>query len=354
MKRRRGGKQMKAAIIGATGYGGAELIRLLHNHPEVELRSVHSSSQQGVFIQESYPHMQKIIDLRLEDINPEQIGKEADVVFLSTPPGVSKDVAGPLLEQGLKVIDLSGDLRLKDRVEYEEWYGISAAPQKVIDQAVYGLVEWAKPSIKEATLISNPGCYPTATLLGLIPLVKENILETDTIIVDAKSGVSGAGRSPSAVTHFSEMNDNFKIYKVNQHKHIPEIEQGLKEVNSAIDTITFSTHLVPMTRGIMATMYGKATNAITEKQLRELFEDVYKDSPFVRIRKQGDYPSTKEVSGTNYCDIGVTYDERTGRITVVSVIDNLVKGAAGQAIQNLNVMLGINEKAGLDLIPSYL
>lgn len=344
---------MKAAIIGATGYGGAELIRLLNNHPEVEVSSVHSSSQQGVWMDDVYAHLQNNTNLQLEKIDPELIAKKADIVFLSTPPGVSRDITKDLLDQGLKVIDLSGDLRIKDRKTYEKWYGIDAADQAIIDEAVYGLTEWAREDVKNARLISNPGCYPTATILGLAPVVKEDIIHLDTIIVDAKSGVSGAGRSPSAVTHFSEMNDNFKIYNVNKHKHVPEIEQGLKRLNNRVDTITFSTHLVPMTRGIMATIYAKTKNPMTEKQLRDLFRETYKHSSFVRIRKEGVYPSTKEVYGTNYCDIGVTYDERTGRITIVSVIDNLVKGASGQAIQNLNVMLGIDETSGLEQIALY-
>jgi N-acetyl-gamma-glutamyl-phosphate reductase len=348
-----GGEIMKAAIIGATGYGGADLIRLLHNHPIVELSSVHSSSKQGVWMDETYPHLQGITQLQLEEIDAELIRSKAEVVFLSTPPGVSKQITPHLLKQGLKIIDLSGDLRLKNRAEYEKWYGLDAADQTVIDQAVYGLTEWERDRIKDAQLISNPGCYPTATLLGLAPLLNENLIELDSIIIDAKSGVSGAGRSPSAMTHFSEMNDNFKIYKVNEHKHIPEIEQGLKSFNSEATTITFSSHLVPMTRGMMATMYAKAKSPISETNLRRLYEELYKSSPFVRIRKEGSYPSTKEVNGTNYCDIGVTYDERTGRITIVSVIDNLVKGAAGQAIQNLNVMLGIDEMTGLDHIALY-
>ncbi|WP_096198982.1 N-acetyl-gamma-glutamyl-phosphate reductase [Bacillus sp. FJAT-45350] len=344
---------MRAAIIGATGYGGAELIRLLHNHPEVTLSSVHSSSQQGVSISETYPHLNNVVDLDLEDIQAKLIKEKAEVVFLSTPPGVSNKVSESLLLEGLKVIDLSGDLRLKDRDVYEQWYGIEAAPQQLINNAVYGLTEWAKEEVQGAKLISNPGCYPTATLLGLAPLMVEKLVEPKSIIIDAKSGTSGAGRTPTAITHYAEMNENFKIYKVNQHKHIPEIEQGLHGWDERVSTVTFSTHLVPMVRGIMSTIYAQATNPMSEEQLRELYETMYEQSPFVRIRKNGQFPSTKEVYGTNYCDIGITYDERTGRITVVSVIDNLVKGAAGQAIQNLNVMQGFDEKMGLDLVPLY-
>ena len=344
---------MKAAIIGATGYGGAELIRLLHNHPYIKVSSVHSSSQQGVTMGQSYPHLQQIVDLSLEEIEASIIKEKAEVVFLSTPPGVSADITESLYEQGLKVIDLSGDLRLREQANYEKWYQRKAASESVLSKAVFGLTEWSKEEVKGAEILSNPGCYPTATLLGLAPIVKEQLVDPTSIIIDAKSGTSGAGRSPSAITHYSEMNENFKIYKVNEHKHIPEIEQQIQRWNETASTVTFSTHLVPMVRGIMATIYATATKAVTERQLRDLYNTMYENSPFVRVRNEGEYPSTKEVFGTNYCDIGVTYDERTGRITVVSVIDNLVKGAAGQAIQNANIMFGFDEKAGLDLVPLY-
>ncbi|MGO4888469.1 N-acetyl-gamma-glutamyl-phosphate reductase [Anaerobacillus sp. MEB173] len=344
---------MKVAIIGATGYGGAELIRLLHNHPEVELSSIHSSSQYGVPIQDSYGHLINKTDLILEKIDTDQIAKTVDVVFMATPSGISTELSPELINKGVKVIDLSGDLRIKDRSLYEKWYKKNAANDETLKEAIYGLPEWCKEEIKTASLLANPGCYPTAVLLGLAPLIQNKLIERDSLIIDAKSGVTGAGRSPSAVTHYSEMNDNFKIYKVNAHQHIPEIEQMLNRWDQLDSPITFSTHLVPMTRGIMATMYGKATKEMTEEQLRELYNEQYGKEPFVRIRKQGAYPSTKEVYGSNYCDIGVTYDERTGRIMVVSVIDNLMKGAAGQAVQNLNIMMGIDEKTGLDLIPVY-
>ncbi|UCZ53994.1 N-acetyl-gamma-glutamyl-phosphate reductase [Bacillus shivajii] len=344
---------MKAAIIGATGYGGAELIRILQHHSEVELSSVHSSSQQGLSIAESYPHLHDIFCEKLDDIDAQLLKEKADVVFLSTPPGISSQITPSLLEEGLKVIDLSGDLRLKNADVYREWYGLEPATGEILSKAIYGLPEWSKEEIKSAQLISNPGCYPTATLLGLTPLVKNQLIDPESIIIDAKSGVSGAGRSPSAISHFSEMNDSLKIYKVNAHKHIPEIEQGLQQLDATIPSITFSTHLIPMTRGIMATIYATAKEPITEKKLRSLFNDAYGEAPFVRVRNEGSYPATKEVYGTNYCDIGVTYDERTGRITVVSVIDNLMKGAAGQAVQNLNIAMGIEETTGLNFVPVY-
>lgn len=344
---------MNIAIIGATGYGGIELLRFLQQHPYVTNCFVYSSSQDGMLLSGSFPHIGDKNEWLLQKIDIEQIASTCDVVFFATPPGVSGELAPTLMEQGVKVIDLSGDFRLKDRTVYEKWYKRQTAQTEYLQQAVYGLTEWNRESIKCAKLLSNPGCYPTATLLGLAPLVRNRLVEEDSIIVDAKSGVSGAGRQASLNTHFSEVNENLKIYKVNAHQHIPEIEQMLTDWNERIRPITFSTHLVPMTRGIMATIYAKAKNDVPVNHLIDLYKTSYASSPFVRIRKAGQFPATKEVHGSNYCDIGVTYDERTGRITIVSVIDNLVKGAAGQAIQNLNVMMGWDETSGLLFAPMY-
>lgn len=344
---------MKIAIIGATGYGGSELMRLLYNHPEVSIHSIHSSSQHGSSITESYPHTEKTIDLNLQAIDIEKMAQEVELVFTSTPNGVSASLVPKLLDAGLKVIDLSGDFRLKDRSVYEKWYGLEAAEEGLVEQAVYGLSEWVETDLSNVNLVANPGCFSTVTLLGLAPLVKARLIDESSIIVDAKTGVSGAGRGVSPVTHFSETNENFKIYRVNDHQHIPEIEQQLSSWNELSTPITFSPHLVPMTRGIMVTMYMTATAEVTVKKLIDLYKENYEKDFFIRIRGQGVFPSTKEVYGSNFCDISLAYDERTNRITVVSVIDNLVKGASGQAIQNMNKMLGFNEKTGLDFIPVY-
>ncbi|MDT8859611.1 N-acetyl-gamma-glutamyl-phosphate reductase [Alkalihalobacillus sp. MEB130] len=344
---------MRVGIIGATGYGGAELLRLLNQHPHVQEVVLYSSSKEGMNIQDSYPHVSNIYNQTLRTIDETSLKNEVDVVFLATPPGVSAEWSGKIAKAGCQVIDLSGDLRLQDPTVYEKWYKREAASESLIKKAVYGLPEWNREKIKQAQIISNPGCYPTATLLGLAPLVKNKVIEEDSIIIDAKSGTSGAGRSPSAITHFSEMNENFKIYQINQHKHIPEIEQNLQEWDESIPNVTFQPHLVPMVRGIMATIYAKAKRPLTEKHLRDIYEEAYRNEAFVRIRPDGVYPATKEVYGSNYCDIGVTYDERTGRITVVSVIDNVVKGASGQAIQNFNIMNGFEENTGLALVPMY-
>lgn len=344
---------MKVAVIGATGYGGAELVRILHHHPHVSIHSVHASSQHGEALANNFPHMNDIIDYRLETVEIEKIAEAVDLVFTATPSGVARDLAPQFLEKGVKVIDLSGDFRITNREIYENWYGIEAAEDEYLEEAVYGLSEWIEEDVTNVHLISNPGCFPTSALLGLAPLVQHDLIDEKTIIVDAKTGVSGAGKGLSPATHFAETNDNVKIYKVNRHQHTPEIEQMLKRWNDSVEAITFSTHLVPMTRGIMSTIYATAKEPMSTKALFELFHESYRDDFFVRIRKEGEFPTTKEVYGSNFCDISLAYDERTNRITVVSVIDNLVKGASGQAVQNMNKLLGIDEKTGIDFMPVY-
>ncbi|TDQ42104.1 N-acetyl-gamma-glutamyl-phosphate reductase [Aureibacillus halotolerans] len=344
---------MNVGIVGATGYGGAELIRLINHHPYATVSAVYSTTQDGAALSESYPHMLDMNSLVLQAFDAKHAGATCDVVFLATPPGVSSKLSPSLLAENVKVIDLSGDLRLKNPDDYEVWYKKKPADESLLSEAVYGLTEWTGEAVKKARLIANPGCYPTAVLLGLLPLLKAGLIEPDSLLIDAKSGTSGAGRSASAIAHFPEMNDNFKIYKVNQHQHTPEIEQMLSTVTDKLTPITFSTHLVPMTRGIMATMYGKLTVGTQAEDLRAAYEQSYHSAPFVRLRPEGQFPSTKEVYGSNFCDIGFTLDQRTNRVTIVSVIDNLVKGAAGQAIHNLNVLAGFEETAGLQMVPVY-
>ncbi|RFU68047.1 N-acetyl-gamma-glutamyl-phosphate reductase [Peribacillus saganii] len=343
---------MKVSIIGASGYGGLELIRLLTHHPHFHLESLHTSSMAGVPIGAESNHLAHLPYI-LEEIDPEKIAKTADIVFLATPTGISKELAPSFHDLGVKLIDLSGDLRLKKTGEYEKWYKGASAPAKILNEAVYGLSEWNQKEIEKASVIANPGCYPTATLLGLAPLFMEGLAITSDIIVDAKSGVSGAGKSPTAVTHFSDMNDNFKIYKVHQHQHIPEIEQQLGEWAGEIDPVSFNTHLVPMTRGIMATMYVKLKRKTTTHELLDLYKTAYENQPFVRIQPEAHFPCTKQVYGSNFCDIGVAFDERTNKATIVSVIDNLMKGAAGQAVQNANILIGADPSAGLMQAPLY-
>lgn len=344
---------MKVAIIGATGYGGAELIKILRQHPRVSIHSIHATSLHGESIANVYPHMQVLADHQLQPVDTEKIAKEVDIVFTATPSGVAKNLAPAFLEKGVKVVDLSGDFRITDQEVYEKWYGLEAADKDLLNNAVYGLTEWVDEDISKADLISNPGCYPTAALLGLAPLVRHRLVNEETIIIDAKTGVSGAGKGLSAATHFSETNDNLKVYKVNKHQHTPEVEQTLQGWNEKVGAVTFTTHLVPMTRGIMATCYATVKEPTTTKALLDVFKESYQNDYFVRVREDGHYPSTKEVHGSNFCDIALTYDERTRRVTVISVIDNLVKGASGQAVQNMNKMLGIDEKTGLDFMPNF-
>lgn len=343
---------MKVGIVGATGYGGAELLRILGSHPEFAITSLYTSSQQGNLIEQHYPHLTGIFPQKLEEINPVEMAKHTDLIFLATPSGVSSELAPKLLEKGCTVIDLSGDFRLKNLENYETWYNKPAPLQKWVNQAVYSIPELNRTEVKGAKFISNPGCYPTATLLGLAPVIKENLLAEGSVIIDAKSGVSGAGRSASLGTIYSELNENLKIYKVNQHQHIPEIEQTLQQFGYQ-SPITFQTHLVPMTRGIMTTIYGTIDSSMTEERLWNLYQEFYEDKMFVRVRRLGTFPTTKEVLGSNYCDIGVALDNRTGRVTIVSVIDNLMKGAASQAVQNANIMFGFDESLGLTFSPVY-
>jgi N-acetyl-gamma-glutamyl-phosphate reductase len=344
---------MRAAIIGGTGYGAIELIRLINNHPYLEVGSVVSNSQAGNNFSESYPHLTDIINQPLESFDVNRLSEQNELVFLATPSGVSSKLVPQLMDKGIKVIDLSGDFRLRSQNEYETWYKHSAPEEEYLSQAVYGLSEIYAEEIKGAALIANPGCYPTATSLGLLPILKANLADSNSIIIDAKSGVSGAGRGLSLTSHYAEINENVRAYKLGAHQHIPEIEQVLKDETGKMVTISFTTHLVPMTRGIMITAYVNLLGKISLSEVNDLYKQFYENHPFVRIRPNGIYPSTKEVSGSNYCDIGLHVDPRTNRLTVVSVIDNLVKGAAGQAIQNANIMNDWDVRTGLNSIPMY-
>ncbi|TQR21210.1 N-acetyl-gamma-glutamyl-phosphate reductase [Psychrobacillus vulpis] len=344
---------MKVGIIGASGYGGLELIRLLHNHTEVETIDLFTSSEEGIIFSHKYTHLLNIHDEPLLKIENDRLA-DFDVVFASTPSGVTSELLPPLIGRGPKLIDLSGDFRLKDPSQYEQWYKKKPAPIHAIEKSVYGLTEWNETAIQHAPLIANPGCYPTAVLLSLLPLLKENLIDATQIVIDAKSGISGAGNKPSQMTHFSETNENTAIYKLHQHQHIPEIEQAINRFADHSSPITFTTHLVPMTRGILATSYAPLNEGTTEKQLIESLQETYKNHPFVRIIKETNKFGTNQVYGSNFCDIHVKVDPRTNRATIVSVIDNLVKGAAGQAIQNMNVQFGFDQITGLQQVPLFI
>ncbi|SFK80321.1 N-acetyl-gamma-glutamyl-phosphate reductase [Brevibacillus centrosporus] len=345
---------IRVGIVGATGYGGAELIRLLAGHPHVQIANLYSSSAEGESLEKTFPHVSGLGLPKLAPIDAQSMSKDNDVIFLATPAGVSADLSPQLMKLGgTKIIDLSGDFRLESADAYRNWYKKEPAPAEWVEKAVYGLTEWNYEQVAGASLVANPGCYPTATLLALIPLMQKGWVKPDSWIVDAKSGVSGAGRGLSMGVHYSEINESIHAYKVAKHQHTPEIEQELAKQSGIASLVQFTPHLVPMTRGILVTAYGQLETKVTQAQAQELFEATYADKPFVRVRPAGSHPHTKEVLGSNYCDISVHVDERTGRVIVLSVIDNMVKGAAGQALQNMNVMFQIPEKAGLPLVPVF-
>lgn len=344
---------LKVGIVGATGYGGLELIRFLHNHKAVEQIELFTSSEEGVIFSSKFGHLVQIADTPLQKIDYGALEKY-DVVFTSTPSGVTSELLPPLVGKGPKLIDLSGDFRLKDPTSYEAWYGKKAAPLDIIQQSVYGLTEWNAENVQQAAIIANPGCYPTAVLLSVLPLIKERLIDPSFLIIDAKSGISGAGNKPSQTTHFSEANENFSIYKTNSHQHIPEIEQAISMFADVQTTITFNTHLVPMTRGILSTSYAPIMPGATEEQLISCLKNTYDKHPFVRIVTDVNNLGTNRVKGSNYCDIFVKVDSRTNRATIVGVIDNLVKGAAGQAIQNMNVQFDLPQTTGLDVVPFFI
>lgn len=342
---------MKVAIIGVTGYSGVELIRILLQHPKVEIVSIHSHSQNGQGIDDYLPHLKQLLSLPLEPIDPVKIMAQTELVFFATPSGISKEIATAFVEADFPVIDLSGDFRLKADGQYEKWYKNSSAPPDFLQTAHYGLADfYRKPTSK---LIANPGCYATGTLLSLAPLVQKTIIEPTSIIVDAKSGLSGAGKNLSESSHFVNSNENMTLYKMNSHQHIPEIMQQLQKWDPAIPAIQFSTSLIPVTRGIFITSYARSKEKLSQHQIWELYHHFYQTKAFIRIQEPNVYPNLRQIIGSNFCDIGVAYNEVTNIITVVTVLDNLVKGAAGQAVQNLNHLAGWPENTGLNLVPIY-
>ncbi|MDI3533660.1 MAG: N-acetyl-gamma-glutamyl-phosphate reductase [Thermosediminibacterales bacterium] len=344
---------IRVSIIGATGYVGIELLRILIGHPEVSIAHLTSKTYKGQKIWHVYPCLKNFIDKTCEEMNFEKIVEDSDVVFTALPHGISMGIVHEFLDRGVKVIDMGADFRLKDVTEYETWYKIKHKSPDLIKEAVYGLPELYREEVKQARLVANPGCYPTSVILAAAPLLKAGIVKTDSIIVDSKSGTSGAGRSLRLDLHFSETSESFRAYSIaGSHRHTPEIEQELSLLAEEKLVISFTPHLVPMTRGILSTLYFKLNYQVSTEELTNMYIDFYKREPFVRILKDS-LPQTKSVRGSNCCDIAVGVDKRTGRVTVVSAIDNLIKGAAGQAIQNMNLMFGLDEKTGLALPPLY-
>ncbi|MBI1920887.1 MAG: N-acetyl-gamma-glutamyl-phosphate reductase [Geobacter sp.] len=339
---------LKVAIVGASGYTGVELIRLLHCHPEVAVTCVTSEQSAGKKISDVFPSLRNRCDLLLENLEPVRVAEKADFIFTALPHKAAMEVVPTFLKLGKRVVDLSADYRLRDAKEYEKWYEPHMNPE-LLKGAVYGLPEIRRTIIAGAELVANPGCYPTSIILGLAPLLKKKLIDPASIIADSKSGVSGAGRSAKVDNLYCEVNDGFKAYGVGgAHRHIPEIEQELSLLAGRELVISFTPHLVPMDRGILSTIYAQPAGAVTTAILLDLYNEFYSGEPFVRVLPAGTFPSTAHVRGSNFCDIGVTVDERTGRIIIVSAIDNLVKGASGQAAQNMNIMQGFPENLGLD------
>lgn len=347
---------IKVGIAGATGYVGIELIRLLCHHPEVKISYVATQSHVGTKLSDVYPHLHSLVNLECAPLDAAGMCAHCDVVFTALPHGHAMHLASPILAEGKKVIDLGADFRLKNGSSYEQWYHHSPASPQLLERAVYGLPELGvRDLIQKATLVANPGCYPTCSTLGCLPAIAAGIIKTEEIILDAKSGVSGAGKALVLGSLFSEVAENFKAYQVaGSHRHVPEIEQVLSEVAGKPIMVQFTPHLLPMIRGLLVTAYLPLINRISAKEIWEIYSHAYKDEPFIRLYPLGEFPQTANVRGSNFCDIGLMVDERTMKLLVISCIDNLVKGAAGQAIQNMNLMFNLKETQGLShLSPSY-
>lgn len=343
---------MKVSVIGATGYSGIELIKILNKHSFVEISSLHSHSPENYDknIQDILPHLGKCVDLKVTELDYDWICETSDLVFSACPSGVSKEVVAELVKRYQPVIDLSGDFRLDDSREYKKYYGMEMDNTIVQEKFLYNLPDLS--SHITSSWVSNPGCYATATLLALAPLIKNHLI-SDLIIVDAKSGLSGAGKALTNNSHFSTMNENMKMYKVNTHQHIPEIQQQLKKWSDGQYKLQFNTSLIPVTRGIFVASYVQLKPGLTLDDVQLMYEKEYNEKYFIRLQPKGQLPELKQVIGSNFCDIGLAFNAETGILTVVSVIDNLIKGASGQAVQNMNLMFGYDEKEGLDFLPIY-
>lgn len=343
---------IKVGVIGATGYAGQQLVWLLYRHPNVTISYLSSNSYIDNLFSSVYGNYCNNLDMLCIDMKEaEDRLNEIDIVFIALPHGKSFNIVKKALSLGVKVVDLGADFRIKNAGLYKEWYNLDHEATSLLSCSVYGLPELNRDSIRTSSLIANPGCYPTASILSLTPLLKNNLIETSSIIIDAKSGVSGAGRSLNVSTLYSECNESIKAYSISSHRHTPEIEQVLSDISNKDIYLSFTPHLVPMNRGILATCYANLVKDITEEEIYEIYNSFYKNEFFVRIVKN--LPETRWVKNSNICDIGIRIDQRTKRVVVVSAIDNLVKGAAGQAVQNMNIMFGLNETTGLDLLSMF-
>ena len=338
---------IKAGIVGGTGYTGVELLRLLAAHPDVEIKAITSRSEAGMPVAEMFPNLRGHLDICFSEPDMAVL-KGCDVVFFATPNGIAMGMTRELVDAGVKVIDLAADFRIKDIPLWEKWYGMAHASPELVAEAVYGLPEMNRAAVKGARVVANPGCYPTAVTLGFLPLVEKGLIDTGTLIADAKSGVSGAGRKASVGSLLCEVDGSFKAYGVPGHRHLPEIRQTLGIVAGKEVGLTFVPHLTPMVRGIHATLY--ATLRDTSVDLQKLFEERYANEPFVDVLPAGSHPETRTVRGGNQCRIAVHRPQGGDTVVILSVIDNLVKGAAGQAVQNMNILVGLKETMGLDAI----
>jgi N-acetyl-gamma-glutamyl-phosphate reductase len=347
-------RRVPVGIVGASGYGGVQLVRLLMDHPEVELVYLGGESSAGKSFADLYPHFGNIVELPIEAVEPDIIASRCQVVFLSLPNGLACQIAPKLIEKGSKVLDLSADYRFSDLKTYTTWYGTERSDRTTAATAVYGLPELYRSRIAEASLIGCPGCYPTASLLALSPLLKQGLIVPETAIIDAKSGTSGGGRQAKVNLLLAEADNSLGAYNVARHRHTPEIEQICSELARHEVTIQFTPHLIPMVRGILATVYATMRDpGLVRDDLITIYNAFYRNSPWVKICNSGTYPQTKWACGSNSCYIGIEVDPRTGRVIVMSAIDNLIKGQAGQAIQCMNIMLGWDETLGLPKIGFY-
>lgn len=344
---------IKVGIIGATGYAGSELVRILLGHKDVEIKWYGSRSYIDKKYASIYQNFFQLVDANCMDDNMEVLADQVDVIFTATPQGLCASLVNEEILSKVKIIDLSADFRIKDVKVYEEWYKLEHKSPQFIEEAVYGLCEINREDVKKARLVANPGCYTTCSILICYPLVKEGIIDPNTIIVDAKSGTSGAGRGAKVDNLFCEVNENMKAYGVATHRHTPEIEEQLGYACGEKITINFTPHLVPMNRGILATAYASLKKDVTYEEVKAIYDKYYADEKFVRVLEKDVCPQTKWVEGSNYVDVNFKIDPRTNRIIMMGAIDNLVKGAAGQAVQNMNLMFGLKESEGLELVPMF-
>jgi len=342
---------VRVGIVGGTGYAGGELMRIISQHPGAQVVYAASRNQAGQAVAATHPGLAGIVDLEYEPIDTAAMAARCDVVFLAVPHGASMSLAAELVAQGVKVVDIGTDFRFRDPAEYRRWYGRDHQQTELLQEAVYGLPELHREAIKAARLVANPGCYPTSVLLGIAPFVHGGVIDTAAVVVAAMSGVSGAGSTPGPMYHYPEATENVRAYGVPGHRHTGEMEQGIRHLLAARGggevMVSFVPHLVPMSRGILATLNLRLTQALTTQDALHLLREYYRGEPFVRVVGEDRLPQTKAVLGSNFCDVTARVDERSGRLIVLSAIDNLVKGAAGQAVQNMNLMFGLDETLGL-------